>query len=146
MKLTLTTLIASALLAAHASAADPLPSWNDTAPKQAITSFVEEVTKEGSADFVPVPERIAVFDNDGCLWAEQPMYFQAFFIFDRIRELAPQHPEWKEKEPHGRTTQRYPKDRWLSQPAELSDHDPHHRARFPYELRNRVGPNSPRLW
>jgi hypothetical protein len=76
-----------------------LPSWNDAAPKQAITSFVEKVTKEGSADFVPVPERIAVFDNDGCLWAEQPMYFQAFFIFDRIRALAPQHPEWKDKEP-----------------------------------------------
>jgi len=99
MKHTLTTLIASALLSITASAADPLPSWNDTAPKQAITSFVEKVTKEGSADFVPVPERIAVFDNDGCLWAEQPMYFQAFFIFDRIRALAPQHPEWKDKEP-----------------------------------------------
>jgi hypothetical protein len=99
MKHTLTTLIASALLAAHASAADPLPSWNDTTPKQAIISFVEKVTKEGSADFVPVPERIAVFDNDGCLWAEQPMYFQAFFIFDRIKALAPQHPEWKDKEP-----------------------------------------------
>jgi hypothetical protein len=99
MKHTLTTLIASALLAANAFSADPLPSWNDSAPKQAITSFVEKVTKEGSADFVPVPERIAVFDNDGCLWAEQPMYFQAFFIFDRIRALAPQHPEWKDKEP-----------------------------------------------
>jgi phosphoserine phosphatase len=99
MKHTLTTLIAIALLTVAASAADPLPSWNDTAPKQAITSFVEKVTKEGSADFVPVPERIAVFDNDGCLWSEQPMYFQAFFIFDRIKALAPQHPEWKDKEP-----------------------------------------------
>jgi phosphoglycolate phosphatase-like HAD superfamily hydrolase len=57
------------------------------------------VTKEGSPDFVPVPERIAVFDNDGTLWAEQPMYFQAFFVFDRIKALAPQHPEWKDKEP-----------------------------------------------
>jgi hypothetical protein len=57
------------------------------------------VTKEGTADFVPVPERIAVFDNDGTLWAEQPMYFQAFFIFDRIKTLAPEHPEWKDKEP-----------------------------------------------
>jgi phosphoglycolate phosphatase-like HAD superfamily hydrolase len=99
MKHTLTTLVASALLSITASAADPLPSWNDTAPKQAITSFVEKVTKEGSTDFVPPGERIAVFDNDGCLWAEQPMYFQAFFIFDRIRALAPQHPEWKDKEP-----------------------------------------------
>ncbi len=80
-------------------AADPLPSWNDSAPKKAITGFVEKVTKEGSPDFVPAPERIAVFDNDGTLWAEQPMYFQAFFIFDRIKALAPQHPEWKEKEP-----------------------------------------------
>jgi phosphoglycolate phosphatase-like HAD superfamily hydrolase len=76
-----------------------LPSWNDTSPKQAIIAFVEKVTKEGSAHFVPVPQRIAVFDNDGTLWAEQPMYFQAFFIFDRIKALAPQHPEWKDEEP-----------------------------------------------
>jgi phosphoglycolate phosphatase-like HAD superfamily hydrolase len=80
-------------------AADPLPSWNDTAPKQAIVAFVEKVTKEDSSDFVPIPERIAVFDNDGTLWAEQPMYFQAFFVFERIKALAPQHPEWKDKEP-----------------------------------------------
>jgi phosphoglycolate phosphatase-like HAD superfamily hydrolase len=84
---------------AIASAADPLSSWNDTAPKQAIVSFVEKVTKEGSTDFVPPAERIAVFDNDGTLWSEQPMYFQAFFVFDRIKALAPQHPEWKDKEP-----------------------------------------------
>lgn len=84
---------------AIARAAEPLPSWNDTAPKKAIVSFVEKVTKEGSTDFVPPAERIAVFDNDGTLWAEQPMYFQAFFIFDRIKALAPQHPEWKDKEP-----------------------------------------------
>lgn len=92
-------LLALALSAATALAADPLPSWNDTAPKQTIVSFVEKATKEGSADFVPAAERIVVFDNDGCLWSEQPMYFQAFFIFDRIQALAPQHPEWKEKEP-----------------------------------------------
>jgi len=61
-------------------------------------AFVEKVTKESSLDFVPVPERIATFDNDGTLWAEQPMYFQAFFVFDRIKSLAPEHPEWKEKE------------------------------------------------
>ncbi len=82
-----------------ARAADPLPSWNDTAPKQAIVAFVEKVTREGSPEFVPPAERIAVFDNDGCLWAEQPMYFQAIFIFDRIMTLAPAHPEWKDKEP-----------------------------------------------
>ena len=74
-------------------AADQLPSWNDTTPKKAIIEFVEKVTKEGGPDFVPVPERIATFDNDGCLWAEQPMYVQAIFIFDRVKALAPKHPE-----------------------------------------------------
>lgn len=78
---------------------DPLPSWNDTAPKKAITAFVGKVTTPGTPDFVAPAERIATFDNDGCLWAEQPMYFQAFFVFDRIKALAPQHPEWAEKEP-----------------------------------------------
>ncbi len=90
---------ALALIATLARAADPLPSWNDAAPKQAIIDFVEKVTKEGSPDFVPVAERIATFDNDGTLWSEQPMYFQAFFVFDRIKALAPEHPEWKENEP-----------------------------------------------
>jgi phosphoserine phosphatase len=93
------SLLTLLLLANTAFAADPLPSWNNTAPKKAIVTFVEKVTKEGSPDFVPVAERIAVFDNDGCLWSEQPMYFQAFFIFDRIKQLAPQHPEWKDEEP-----------------------------------------------
>jgi len=87
------------LLSKASCAADSLPSWNDTASKKAIVTFVEKVTKEGSPDFVPVAERIATFDNDGCLWSEQPMYFQAFFIFDRIKQLAPQHPGWKDKEP-----------------------------------------------
>lgn len=87
------------LLAGASLAADHLPSWNETASKKAITSFVEMVTKEGSPDFVPPGERIATFDNDGTLWSEQPMYFQAFFIFDRIKTLAPEHPEWKDKEP-----------------------------------------------
>jgi hypothetical protein len=80
-------------------AEEPLPSWNDTAPKQAIVAFVKKVTKEGSTDFVPVPERIATFDNDGTLWAEQPLYFQFFFVVDRVKALAPKHPEWKKKEP-----------------------------------------------
>jgi phosphoserine phosphatase len=87
------------LLASPLLAADPLPSWNDGKAKTAIIAFVEKVTREGSPDAVPVPERIAVFDNDGTLWAEQPMYFQALFIFERIKQLAPQHPEWKDKEP-----------------------------------------------
>ncbi len=76
-----------------------LPSWNDGAAKQSILKFVERVTREGSPDFVPVPERIAVFDNDGTLWAEQPIYTQIFFTMDRVKALAPQHPEWKTQEP-----------------------------------------------
>jgi hypothetical protein len=82
-----------------AQISDPLPSWNDTAPKKAIEAFVEKVTKEGSPDFVPLVERIATFDNDGTLWCEQPIYFQGLFVFDRIKALAPKHSEWKEKEP-----------------------------------------------
>jgi phosphoglycolate phosphatase-like HAD superfamily hydrolase len=88
-----------AVTATIARAADALPSWNDTAPKKAIVAFVEKVTKEGSPDFVPGPERIATFDNDGTLWAEQPMYFQLLFALHRVGALAPQHPEWKDKEP-----------------------------------------------
>jgi phosphoglycolate phosphatase-like HAD superfamily hydrolase len=95
----LRTLLILGLFASQPALADPLPSWNDAAPKQAIIAFVTKVTKEGSPDFVPAPKRIAVFDNDGTLWAEQPMYFQLFFALDRIKALAPQHPEWKEKEP-----------------------------------------------
>ncbi len=82
-----------------AQSADPLPSWNDGKSKQSILSFVSKVTKEGSSEFVPPAERIATFDNDGTLWAEQPLYFQLLFGIDRIKELAPQHPEWKDKEP-----------------------------------------------
>ncbi|WP_372683714.1 HAD family hydrolase, partial [Desulfosarcina sp.] len=80
-------------------AADSLPSWNDTAPKKAIVTFVERVTKQGSPDFVPEAERIATFDNDGTLWAEQPIYFQLLFAIDRVKALAPQHPEWNTQEP-----------------------------------------------
>src|SRR5437762_6986654 len=78
---------------------DPLPSWSDTAPKKAIVDFVEKVTKESSPDFVPLAERIATFDNDGTLWAEQPIYFQFAFAIDRVKALAPQHPEWKKQQP-----------------------------------------------
>ena len=89
----------AALTTSVAQTADPLPSWNDGKTKQAIVNFVANVTKEGSPDFVPVAERIATFDNDGTLWAEQPMYIQLLFGLDRIKELAPQHPEWQDKEP-----------------------------------------------
>ncbi|NZD60139.1 haloacid dehalogenase-like hydrolase [Rhizobium sp. WYCCWR 11290] len=87
------------VVASSAQGADALPSWSEGKTKQSIVAFVERVTAEGSADFVPVPERIAVFDNDGTLWAEQPMYFQLLFALDRVKVLAPQHPEWTSKEP-----------------------------------------------
>src|SRR5205807_9760245 len=80
-------------------AQDPLPSWSDGPAKKSITEFVAKVTKEGSPDFVPPEERIATFDNDATLWCEQPMYFQLFFALERVKVLAPQHPEWKMKEP-----------------------------------------------
>ena len=79
--------------------ADPLPAWNDTAARERIIAFVEAVTDPTSPDFVPAAERVAVFDNDGCLWSEQPAYFQLFFALDRIRALAPAHPEWKDTQP-----------------------------------------------
>jgi hypothetical protein len=82
-----------------AYAQNSLPSWNDGPAKKAITEFVAKVTKEGSSDFVPPEERIATFDNDGTLWCEQPLYFQLLFALDRVKALAPQHPEWKTKEP-----------------------------------------------
>jgi phosphoglycolate phosphatase-like HAD superfamily hydrolase len=78
---------------------DPLPSWNDGAAKKSITDFVARVTTQGGADFVPPAERIATFDNDGTLWCEQPMYFQAAFALDRVKAMAPQHPEWKQQQP-----------------------------------------------
>jgi hypothetical protein len=88
-----------ALLLGTPAAADPLPSWNDGPARAAMVGFVERVTKPGGADFVPPAERIAVFDNDGTLWSEQPMYVQLAFALDRVKALAPQHPDWKEKEP-----------------------------------------------
>ena len=78
---------------------DALPSWNDGATKKAITDFVSRVTVQGGSDFVPPAERIAVFDNDGTLWLEQPMYVQLAFALDRVKALASQHPEWKDKQP-----------------------------------------------
>jgi hypothetical protein len=78
---------------------DQLPSWNDGVNKRAIIEFVDRVTKEGGPEFVPVNQRIATFDNDGTLWAEQPIYFQIQFALDRVKALAPHYPEWKTKEP-----------------------------------------------
>ncbi|TIN48125.1 MAG: haloacid dehalogenase-like hydrolase [Mesorhizobium sp.] len=79
--------------------AGALPSWNEGAAKSAITDFVSRITTEGGPDFVAPAERIAVFDNDGTLWTEQPMYFQLAFAIDRVRAMAPEHPEWKDAEP-----------------------------------------------
>ena len=78
---------------------DPLPSWNDGETKAAIIAFVERVTDENSDGFVPAHDRIATFDNDGTLWAEKPVYFQAIFALDEIKKMAGDHPEWKTKEP-----------------------------------------------
>lgn len=88
-------LLAGPLVAAD----DPLPSWNAGAAKTAITNFVAAVTTAAGRDFVPPEERIAVFDNDGTLWVEQPMYTQLAFALDRVKALAPQHPEWKTEQP-----------------------------------------------
>src|SRR3954464_6641763 len=91
---------APACAGAHAEApADPLPSWNDGAVKKSITDFIPHVTTEGSADFVPLDQRIATFDNAGTLWADQPMYFQIMFAIDRVKALAAKNPNWKKKQP-----------------------------------------------
>ena len=102
MKRRLTTVVVLAFwlaIASLATAADPLPSWTEGVAKQSILDFVQRVTTPGSKDFVPEPERVAVFDNDGTLWVEQPMYPQLAFAVDRIKTLAPQHPEWKTTQP-----------------------------------------------
>lgn len=97
-RLTAALMSAIAFAASIAQAADPLPSWNDGAAKQSIVAFVTRVTTRGK-DFVAERERIATFDNDGTLWAEQPIYFQFTFALERVRALAPRHPEWKDTEP-----------------------------------------------
>jgi hypothetical protein len=100
MKTSLVKILVGLLLFTNvALAADPLPSWNDGPAKKSIVEFVEKVTKSGSPDFVPVAARIATFDNDGTLWCEQPVPVQLYFALDRVKALAPQHPEWKTKEP-----------------------------------------------
>ncbi len=92
-------LLTASGLSLPAVAQDPLPSWSDTATKSAIVEFVESVTDETSPAFVPVAERIAVFDNDGTLWSEQPAYFQLFYAIDYIRKHADEHPEWRTTQP-----------------------------------------------
>ena len=84
--------------AQSAAATDPLPSWNEGTAKQSIVNFVNAVTREGSPDFIPAPERIATFDNDGTLWSEHPMYVQLAFALDRVKAMAPLHPEWSGKQ------------------------------------------------
>ena len=86
-------------LAVTAGAADPLPSWNEGATKDAILDFVDCATKDGCSSYIPLAERIAVFDNDGTLWSEQPAYFQLQFAIDRVTQLAAQHPEWNDQQP-----------------------------------------------
>jgi phosphoglycolate phosphatase-like HAD superfamily hydrolase len=88
-----------AFASSSAAARDPLPSWNEGAAKKAILEFVAAVTDESGKDHVEPVDRIATFDNDGTLWVEYPMYTQALFAFDRVKELAPQHPEWKTTPP-----------------------------------------------
>src|SRR5262245_22147282 len=92
-------LAAFLLFVASAASAQTLPSWNDGPAKKGIVDFVTAVTTNGGKDYVPPGERIATFDNDGTLWAEQPMYFQFLFALDRVKAMAPQHPEWQTKEP-----------------------------------------------
>jgi hypothetical protein len=99
-----TTAVVAAVILTVASlspafAGDPLPSWNDGEAKRSILQFVADVTRPGGDKFVPPAERIAVFDNDGTLWSEQPMYFQLAFAIDRVHAMAPKHPWWKQKQP-----------------------------------------------
>ena len=96
---TMTALACSLCAAAAVAQTEPLPSWNDTQTRQAVIAFVESVTDEASPDYVEPAERIATFDNDGCLWAEKPVYFQLLFAIDRVKAIAADHPEWSDEEP-----------------------------------------------
>jgi phosphoglycolate phosphatase-like HAD superfamily hydrolase len=93
------SLVSVAAMAQTSTVGDPLPSWNEGTTKKAITDFVSRVTRSGGPDYVAPEQRVAAFDNDGTLWAEQPMYFQLAFAIDRVKTLAPQHPEWKTAQP-----------------------------------------------
>ena len=94
----ITVVLASVAAPAHAQS-DPLPSWNDGPAKARILAFVQAVTEPGGKSYVAPADRIAVFDNDGTLWSEQPAYFQLMFAIDRVKALAPRHPEWKTQQP-----------------------------------------------
>ena len=93
-------LVGVAVSAGGLAQTDPLPSWNDGAAKAAIVKFVADTTKAGAPGFLPPEQRIAAFDNDGTLWAEHPMYFQLAFALDEVKRMAPDHPDWKDKEPY----------------------------------------------
>jgi hypothetical protein len=110
--LTATLLACGLATATLAHAAGELPSWNDGRAKQAITAFVAKVTKPGTPDFVPVAERIAVFDNDGTLWAEQPLYFQFLFAIDRVKALSPKHRSGKARSCSPRCCGAISRPRW----------------------------------
>ena len=99
LALVLSLLLGAATAADVTQASDPLPSWNQGPAKRAIVELVARVTKKGGPEFVPPAERIAAFDNDGTLWAEQPMYVQVVFAMDRVKALAPQHPDWNDTQP-----------------------------------------------
>lgn len=100
LKLTLLALsLITIAVNSFSQASEPLPSWVDSSNKQAVIDFVSSTTTENHSNYVPAHKRIAVFDNDGTLWSEQPLYFQAIYIFDRIKEIAPVHPEWQDTEP-----------------------------------------------
>jgi len=98
-RFTLALLVATLAISPAAQAQAPLPSWNDGPAKQAILQFVAKVTNEGGPDYVRPGDRIATFDNDGTLWVEQPIYTQFVFLIDRVKQQAPQHPEWKTEQP-----------------------------------------------
>jgi len=100
VQMTKRLILSSWLIGGLAMAQDPLPSWNDSASKAAVMAFVGQVTDENGPGYVPPAERIATFDNDGCLWSEQPFYFQGIWALDRIRQMAPEHPEWNNTEPY----------------------------------------------
>ena len=97
--LLIASVLAPALSAQSGNVGDPLPSWNDGDARTALITFVTQVTTTGLPTYVAPADRIATFDNDGTLWSEQPMYFQLAFALDRVKALAPQHPEWKDQEP-----------------------------------------------
>lgn len=99
LKPSILALGASLVLSASAQAGEPLPSWNDGSTKKAIMEFVTAVTDKDGKDYVAPEGRIATFDNDGTLWVESPVYTQILFAFDRVKELAPKHPEWKTTQP-----------------------------------------------